>query len=131
MVLKLMCGVLELYFTSYFVVFHLSGQVCLQFCTFVFNIFTLFEVQLRLETNNSFANVLTYNLRYFLTLNLLSCSAETEQGVAQAIIRSAVDFKRDPWPKVSDNAKDLVKKMLDPDPKRRLTAQQVLGNYKF
>lgn len=39
-----------------------------------------------------------------------------------------VDFKRDPWPKVSDNAKDLVKKMLDPDPTQRLTAQQVLGN---
>lgn len=54
--------------------------------------------------------------------------AETEQGVAQAIIRSVVDFKRDPWPKVSDNAKDLVKKMLDPDPQRRLTAQQVLGS---
>jgi calcium-dependent protein kinase len=47
--------------------------------------------------------------------------------VAQAIIRSVVDFKRDPWPKVSDNAKDLVKKMLNPDPKRRLTAQEVLG----
>lgn len=53
--------------------------------------------------------------------------AETEQGVAQAIIRSDVQFKRDPWPKVSDNAKDLVKKMLDPDPKQRLTAEQVLG----
>lgn len=52
--------------------------------------------------------------------------AETEQGVAQAIIRSVVDFKREPWPNVSDNAKDLVKKMLDPDPKRRLTAQQVI-----
>jgi serine/threonine protein kinase len=52
---------------------------------------------------------------------------ETEQGVAQAIIRSVIDFKRDPWPKVSDNAKDLVKKMLDPDPKQRLTAQGVLG----
>ena len=39
-----------------------------------------------------------------------------------------IDFKRDPWPKVSDNAKDLVKKMLDPDPTRRLTAHQVLGN---
>ncbi|CAI0450105.1 unnamed protein product [Linum tenue] len=51
---------------------------------------------------------------------------ETEQGVAQAIIRSVIDFKRDPWPKVSDNAKDLVKKMLNPDPKQRLTAQQVL-----
>lgn len=52
---------------------------------------------------------------------------ETEQGVAQAIIRSVVDFKRDPWPKVSDSAKDLVKKMLNPDPKQRLTAQEVLG----
>lgn len=60
-------------------------------------------------------------------LNICSRCAETEQGVAQAIIRSNVDFKREPWPKVSDNAKDLVKKMLDPDPKRRLTAQQVLG----
>ncbi|KAB2048860.1 hypothetical protein ERO13_A13G123800v2, partial [Gossypium hirsutum] len=51
---------------------------------------------------------------------------ETEQGVAQAIIRSAIDFKRDPWPKVSGNAKDLVKKMLNPDPKERLTIQEVL-----
>ncbi|MBA0648407.1 hypothetical protein Goklo_016135 [Gossypium klotzschianum] len=42
---------------------------------------------------------------------------ETKQGVAQVIIRSTIDFKRDPWPKVSDNAKDLVKKMLNPDPK--------------
>lgn len=57
--------------------------------------------------------------------------AETEQGVAQAIIRSIVEFKRDPWPKVSDSAKDLVKKMLDPDPSRRLKAQQVLGNASF
>ncbi|KAB2631328.1 hypothetical protein D8674_008847 [Pyrus ussuriensis x Pyrus communis] len=51
---------------------------------------------------------------------------ETEQGVAQAIIRSVVDFKRDPWPLVSDNAKDLVKKTLNTDPKRRLTAPEVL-----
>ncbi|KAF7148277.1 hypothetical protein RHSIM_Rhsim03G0018400 [Rhododendron simsii] len=63
---------------------------------------------------------------YILLCGVPPFWAETEQGVAQAIIRSVVDFKRDPWPKVSDNAKDLVKKMLDPDPKRRLTAQQVL-----
>ena len=30
----------------------------------------------------------------------LLCGAETEQGVAQAIIRAVVDFKRDPWPRV-------------------------------
>lgn len=53
---------------------------------------------------------------------------ETEQGVAQAIIKSVVNFKRDPWPVVSDNAKDLVKKMLNPDPNLRLSAQGVLGN---
>lgn len=57
-----------------------------------------------------------------------SCkTAETEQGVAQAIIRSNVEFKREPWPKVSDRAKDLVKKMLNPDRKQRPTAQEVLG----
>ncbi|MCI08551.1 calcium-dependent protein kinase 32-like, partial [Trifolium medium] len=64
---------------------------------------------------------------YILLCGVPPFWAETEQGVAQAIIRSVVDFKRDPWPKVSDNAKDLVKKMLNPDPKRRLTAQEVLG----
>ncbi|KAK4780095.1 hypothetical protein SAY87_016201 [Trapa incisa] len=52
--------------------------------------------------------------------------AETEQGVAQAIIRSVVDFYRDPWPRVSEAAKDLVKKMLNPDPRKRLTAPEVL-----
>uniref|UniRef100_A0A2P2LYV9 non-specific serine/threonine protein kinase n=1 Tax=Rhizophora mucronata TaxID=61149 RepID=A0A2P2LYV9_RHIMU len=63
---------------------------------------------------------------YILLCGIPPFWAETEQGVAQAIIRSVVDFKRDPWPKVSDNAKDLVKKMLDPDVTRRYTAQQVL-----
>ncbi|PNX66207.1 calcium-dependent protein kinase 8-like protein, partial [Trifolium pratense] len=53
---------------------------------------------------------------------------ETEQGVSQAIIQSVVGFKRLSWPNVSGNAKDLVEKMLDPDPKRRLTAQEVLDH---
>ncbi|CAN1755498.1 Calcium-dependent protein kinase 8 [Linum perenne] len=65
---------------------------------------------------------------YILLCGVPPFWAETEQGVAQAIIRSVIDFKRDPWPKVSDNAKDLVKKMLNPDPKQRLTAQQVLDH---
>ncbi|CAJ2673201.1 calcium-dependent protein kinase 8-like protein [Trifolium pratense] len=65
---------------------------------------------------------------YILLCGVPPFWAETEQGVAQAIIRSNLDFSREPWPKVSDNAKDLVKKMLDPDPKRRLTAQEVLDH---
>uniref|UniRef100_A0A6P6FZF7 non-specific serine/threonine protein kinase n=1 Tax=Ziziphus jujuba TaxID=326968 RepID=A0A6P6FZF7_ZIZJJ len=65
---------------------------------------------------------------YILLCGVPPFWAETEQGVAQAIIRSLVDFKRDPWPRVSDNAKDLVKKMLEPDPNKRLTAQEVLDH---
>ncbi|GJT20460.1 calcium-dependent protein kinase 8-like protein [Tanacetum coccineum] len=63
---------------------------------------------------------------YILLCGVPPFWAETEQGVAQAIIHSPIDIKKDPWSKVSDNAKDLVQKMLDRDPKRRLTAQQVL-----
>ncbi|ERN00909.1 hypothetical protein AMTRI_Chr03g139810 [Amborella trichopoda] len=65
---------------------------------------------------------------YILLCGVPPFWAETEQGVAQAIIRSVIDFKRDPWPKVSDNAKNLVKRMLEPDPKLRLTAQEVLDH---
>ncbi|WOL04002.1 calcium-dependent protein kinase 20 [Canna indica] len=65
---------------------------------------------------------------YILLCGVPPFWAETEQGVAQAILRSVIDFKRDPWPKVSDSAKDLVRHMLDPDPRKRLTAQQVLDH---
>ncbi|KAL5681759.1 hypothetical protein ACJX0J_008144, partial [Zea mays] len=65
---------------------------------------------------------------YILLCGVPPFWAETEQGVAQAIIRSVIDFKRDPWPRVSNNAKDLVRGMLNPDQKRRLTAHQVLGH---
>lgn len=56
-----------------------------------------------------------------------SSVAETEQGVALAILRGNIDFKREPWPQVSDSAKSLVRQMLEQDTKKRLTAQQVLG----
>ena len=60
-------------------------------------------------------------------IQIWSCIAESEQGVAQAILRGVIDFKRDPWPSVSENAKHLVHQMLEPDPKQRLTAKEVLG----
>ncbi|KAH9329506.1 hypothetical protein KI387_001614 [Taxus chinensis] len=65
---------------------------------------------------------------YILLCGVPPFWAETEQGVAQAILRGAIDFKRDPWPKVSEHAKNLVRQMLEPDPKLRLTAQQVLDH---
>ncbi|KAG7019849.1 Calcium-dependent protein kinase 30 [Cucurbita argyrosperma subsp. argyrosperma] len=65
---------------------------------------------------------------YILLCGVPPFWAETEQGVALAILRGLLDFKREPWPQVSESAKSLVRQMLEPDPKRRLTAQQVLGN---
>ncbi|XP_015897254.1 calcium-dependent protein kinase 13 isoform X1 [Ziziphus jujuba] len=63
---------------------------------------------------------------YILLCGVPPFWAESEQGVAQAILRGLIDFKRDPWPNISDSAKSLVRQMLEPDPKLRLTAKQVL-----
>ena len=41
--------------------------------------------------------------------------------------KGVIDFKREPWPQISDNAKSLVRQMLEQDPRKQLTAQQVLG----
>jgi len=65
---------------------------------------------------------------YILLCGVPPFWAETEQGVAQAILRGILDFKREPWPKVSDTAKALVRHMLEPDPKARYNTQQVLDH---
>ncbi|OAY66327.1 Calcium-dependent protein kinase 30 [Ananas comosus] len=63
---------------------------------------------------------------YILLCGVPPFWAESEQGVAQAILRGFLDFQREPWPQISESAKSLVRQMLEPDPKQRLTAQQVL-----
>lgn len=55
-------------------------------------------------------------------------SADTDERIAESIIQGGINFQKEPWPKVSLTAKDLVKKMLDPNPSTRLTAKEVLGN---
>ncbi|CAK8564378.1 unnamed protein product [Lathyrus sativus] len=52
--------------------------------------------------------------------------AETEKGIFNAILEGELDFVSEPWPSISDSAKDLVRKMLNPDPKKRITSTQVL-----
>ncbi|KAG6504589.1 hypothetical protein ZIOFF_036923 [Zingiber officinale] len=53
---------------------------------------------------------------YILLCGVPPFWAEIEQGVAQAILRGVIDFKREPWPSISDSAKHLVRLMLEPDP---------------
>ncbi|KAJ3674560.1 hypothetical protein LUZ60_005176 [Juncus effusus] len=51
---------------------------------------------------------------------------ETEQGIFEQVLKGQLDFSSDPWPSISEDAKDLVRKMLIRDPKRRLTAHEAL-----
>ncbi|KAF7101306.1 hypothetical protein CFC21_102677 [Triticum aestivum] len=63
---------------------------------------------------------------YILLCGVPPFWGDNDEKIAQAIIRGGLDFNREPWPRVSGNAKDLIRRMLDPDPATRLTAAQVL-----
>ncbi|XAR67448.1 Non-specific serine/threonine protein kinase [Bertholletia excelsa] len=52
--------------------------------------------------------------------------AETERGIFDAVLKGEIDFVSDPWPSISSGAKDLVRRMLTRDPKKRITSAQVL-----
>ncbi|GLT81769.1 hypothetical protein SLE2022_002030 [Rubroshorea leprosula] len=65
---------------------------------------------------------------YILLCGVPPFWAESENGIFNAILRGHIDFTSDPWPSISPQAKDLVRKMLTSDPKQRLTAIQVLSH---
>ncbi|GMI74704.1 ARABIDOPSIS THALIANA CALCIUM-DEPENDENT PROTEIN KINASE 6 [Hibiscus trionum] len=52
--------------------------------------------------------------------------AESQQGIFDAVLKGHIDFDSDPWPLISDSAKDLIRKMLCSRPSERLTAHEVL-----
>ncbi|XP_050379584.1 calcium-dependent protein kinase 20 [Argentina anserina] len=51
---------------------------------------------------------------------------ETEQGIFEQVLKGELDFISEPWPNISESAKDLVRRMLIRDPKKRITAHEVL-----
>ncbi|KAJ7946031.1 CDPK-related kinase [Quillaja saponaria] len=52
--------------------------------------------------------------------------ARTESGIFKAVLKAVPSFDEDPWPSLSSEAKDFVKRLLNKDPRRRLTAAQAL-----
>mmetsp|Transcript_21499 Transcript_21499/g.38283 ORF Transcript_21499/g.38283 Transcript_21499/m.38283 type:complete len:476 (-) Transcript_21499:316-1743(-) len=50
----------------------------------------------------------------------------TEQEIFDSVLRGKPEFESDPWPKISEPAKNLVRKMLQPDPSKRITIKDVL-----
>ncbi|XP_027179305.1 calcium-dependent protein kinase 18-like [Coffea eugenioides] len=53
---------------------------------------------------------------------------KTEDGIFKEVLRNKPDFRRKPWPSISNSARDFVKKLLVKDPRARLTAAQALSH---
>ncbi|XP_074583842.1 CDPK-related kinase 3-like [Curcuma longa] len=52
--------------------------------------------------------------------------ARTESGIFRAVLRADPNFVDSPWPDVSPEAKDFVKRLLNKDYRKRMTAAQSL-----
>ncbi|XP_073111869.1 CDPK-related kinase 3-like isoform X2 [Elaeis guineensis] len=52
--------------------------------------------------------------------------ARTESGIFRAVLRADPNFDDSPWPAVSREAKDFVKRLLNKDYRKRMTAVQAL-----
>ncbi|KAF3326121.1 CDPK-related kinase 7-like isoform X2 [Carex littledalei] len=52
--------------------------------------------------------------------------ARTESGIFRAVLKAEPSFDEAPWPSLSTEAKDFVKKLLNKDYRKRMTAAQAL-----
>ncbi|XP_071934085.1 CDPK-related kinase 3-like isoform X2 [Coffea arabica] len=52
--------------------------------------------------------------------------ARTESGIFRSVLRADPNFDDSPWPTVSAEAKDFVKRLLNKDHRKRMTAAQAL-----
>jgi len=66
------------------------------------------------------------NLLFSSLLFLLRFEIETEHEIFEEVLYGDLDFSSDPWPNISESAKDLVRKMLVRNPRKRITAHEVL-----
>ncbi|KAM5576454.1 hypothetical protein ABKV19_007362 [Rosa sericea] len=54
--------------------------------------------------------------------------AQTASGIFRAVLRSDPSFDESPWPSLSTEAKDFVKRLLNKDHRKRMTAAQALNH---
>ncbi|KMZ60008.1 hypothetical protein ZOSMA_62G00480 [Zostera marina] len=65
---------------------------------------------------------------YILLSGCPPFTSDKNEYIIPEILYASLDFRRNPWPRVSRSAKDLVKRMLDRNIAKRLTSQQVLDH---
>ncbi|XP_016507739.2 CDPK-related kinase 4 [Nicotiana tabacum] len=54
--------------------------------------------------------------------------ARTESGIFRSVLRADPNFEDSPWPSVSAEARDFVKRLLNKDHRKRMTASQALAH---
>lgn len=57
-----------------------------------------------------------------------SPGSDKDPDIFKAILEGKLDLTSNPWPSISEGAKDLVRKMLTQDPKRRPRARELLNH---
>ena len=55
--------------------------------------------------------------------------ARTESGIFRAVLKADPSFDEAPWPSLSPEAIDFVKRLLNKDYRKRLTAAQALSKF--
>ncbi|KAD0020786.1 hypothetical protein E3N88_44912 [Mikania micrantha] len=63
---------------------------------------------------------------YILLCGVPPFWGESENDIFEEVLRGKLDFSSDPWPSISESAKDLVRKMLIKNPRKRITAHEIL-----
>ncbi|KAI4298434.1 hypothetical protein L6164_031995 [Bauhinia variegata] len=54
--------------------------------------------------------------------------ARTESGIFRAVLKADPSFEEAPWPSLSNEGKDFVKRLLNKDPRKRISAAQALSH---
>ncbi|GAV61364.1 Pkinase domain-containing protein [Cephalotus follicularis] len=54
--------------------------------------------------------------------------ARTESGIFRAVLKADPSFDEGPWPAISSEAKDFVKRLLIKDPRKRMSSAQALSH---
>ncbi|CAI5532779.1 unnamed protein product, partial [Closterium sp. Naga37s-1] len=63
---------------------------------------------------------------YILLCGLPPFWGTTNEAIFEAIKEATLNLVRPPWPNISEDAKDLVRQMLNRNPKKRITIEEIL-----
>ena len=67
-------------------------------------------------------------IMYILLTGLPPFNGDSDEEIMRKIMNGSFDLKKYPWPIISSQAKDLLKKLLEFDPNKRITAEEALAH---